>query len=125
MNRPPPSDRAHGVPWPDRDAQVAARPDPSLPGSAKRPVPPLVPPAHATAVPRHGNEQSDDRAVPPVRKPGGRMAIAEPPPATSTASSLEAGEGWIEGARTSVRDTPLFSVAAALTIGVLIGRSLR
>ena len=116
-------DSASAVPWPTSDPRV---PDTSmLPGSEK--APPAAVGLLKNAV--RGAHDTIDRlaasAEPAVRQLGDSAAAAGQTLHAKTEQLRETRDEWAEGARATVRRHPLVSVAAALALGAVIGRTTR
>lgn len=66
-----------------------------------------------------------DRAEPAAQRLGEQAAAAEHALHAKTAQLRDTRDQWVDSVRTTVREKPLVSVAAAIALGALIARITR
>lgn len=116
-------ERASDVPWPTHRVAV---PDTSMlrdsDGAGPESVETLM-----SAV--EGADDSPDtlsaRAAPAARELGEDASTAGQTRQPASARVLKVGDEWADGVRDTVRKNPLATVAAAVTLGVLLARIVR
>ncbi len=125
MNENKHLENSTGVPWPTSDQRMPVPDTSMLPGSEQSP--PAAVGMLKNAV--HGAHQTIDRlavgAEPAVRKLGDGVAAAADALNIKTGQLRETRDAWAESARTTVRNHPLASMAAALALGLVMARLAR
>lgn len=125
MNETIHPDSTPNVPWSSDDHRVRVPNTSMLPGSEK--APPATVGLLRNAV--QGAHETIDRlaesAAPAVRQLGESVAAAAETLDAKTDQLRATRDEWVEGVRTTVRRNPLVAVAAALTLGAVIGRITR
>lgn len=125
MNETTLQDNAAGAAWSSTDHRDHVSQTASLPtamSAAENAVDLLnqaVQRAHDTL------DRMADRAKPAVRQIGERVSAADDSLHAVAGQWRETGDQWVEGARATVRRSPLFCVSAALAAGALIARIVR
>lgn len=113
------------VPWVTSEPRVRVPNTSMLPGSEK--APPAAVGLLRNAV--QGAHDTIDRlangAAPAVQQLGEKAAAAEDAMREKTDQLRETRDEWVDSVRTTVRQKPLMSVAAALALGAMIGRITR
>lgn len=113
---------ASDVPKPSGDHRVRVPGKSMLPGSEKAPQAAVdllnaaVRGAHDTL------DRLADRAEPAVRQLGESVSAAGETLHAKTDQLRETRDDWVEGLRTTVRRSPLVSIAAAVALGAVIVR---
>jgi len=125
MNEPIPPTTLSDVPWPT-SAPRAPAPDTSMrPDSEK--VPPAVVGVLNSAV-QGAHDTVDriaDRAAPALRCLGDGVAAAGDALKAKTDALRGMRDAWVDGARCTVRSSPLAAVVAAFALGAVIARITR
>jgi ElaB/YqjD/DUF883 family membrane-anchored ribosome-binding protein len=122
MNESSPPVGAADVPWPARVSQMRVSATSTWPGG--EPSPPAAVDLLNTAVEgaHHTIDRFADSAAPAVRQLGESVAAAKDALHAKSEQWRESGEGWANGARSTIRSNPLVCVAAAFAIGVVVAR---
>lgn len=96
-----------------------------LPGSERPPSPAVRLLKRAVQQAHDAIDRLAGQAMPAARRLGETVSAAEDALHARKGQLRETGEGWTEGVRSTVRDNPLASIAAALALGALIARLSR
>lgn len=114
-------DRASDVPWPTSDDRVR------VPDTSMSPRPPAVGALlkNSAAGAHDTIDRLADDAAPMVRNLGDRVSAAAEALHATTDQVRDTRDAWLAGMRTTVRNNPLVTVAAALALGAAIGRITR
>lgn len=112
-------------PLPNSDLRKR-EPDPSMqPGSRLEPPAAVGMVKHAAQGAHETIDRLADSAAPAVRQLGNSVAAAGEALHAKTDQLRDTGNAWVEDVRTTVRNKPLLSVAAAFALGALIARFTR
>jgi hypothetical protein len=125
MNEPIPPTTASDVPWPTSATRMPVHDTSMLPGSEA--VPPAVVGVQNSAV-QGAHDTVDriaDRAAPVVRQLGDGVAAAGDALKAKTDALRGMRDAWVDGARCTVRSSPLAAVVAAFALGAVIARITR
>ena len=125
MNQTTHTDSMSDVPWPTSDQRTRVPDTSMLPGSEQ--APPAAVGLLNQAV-RGAHDTIDrlaDSAAPAVRQLGDSVSAAGATLQAKTGQLRDTRDEWVEGARTSVRSSPLVAVAAAFALGAVIARLAR
>ncbi len=118
-------DNMSDVPWPTSDSRVQVPDTSMLPGSEKAAPPAVGLLKNAVQGAHNTIDRFAETAEPTVRKLGDSVTAAESALHEKAARLRETRQEWTEGARTTVRDSPLVSVLAAFALGVMVARFTR
>lgn len=125
MNETIHPDSASDVRWPTGDPRVRAPDTSMLPGSEKAPPAAVVLLKNAVQGAHDTIDRLADVAAPAAQQLGESVSAAEEALHAKTDQLRDLRDEWVESLRTTVRDNPLVSVAAALALGVVIARIFR
>jgi len=125
MNETVHPDSASDAPWPTSVPRVRV-PDTSMsPGREKAPPATVGLLKNAVQGAHDTIDRLADSAAPAVRQLGEGVAAAGETLHAKTDQLRETRDEWVEGVRSTVRSSPLASVAAAFALGALIARITR
>lgn len=113
------------VPWPTREPRMRVPDTSMLPGSEKAPPAAVGMLKQAVQGAHNTIDRLADGAAPAVRKLGESISAAGETLHAKTDQLRDTRDEWVEGARSTVRASPLAWVAAALALGAVIGRITR
>jgi ElaB/YqjD/DUF883 family membrane-anchored ribosome-binding protein len=125
MNETIHPDGASDVPWPTSDHRVPVPDTSMLPGSEKAPPAAVGLLKNAVQGAHDTIDRLADGAAPAVQRLGESVSAAAQALSVRTDQLRETRDAWVEGVRSTVRDNPLASVAAALALGAVIARITR
>jgi ElaB/YqjD/DUF883 family membrane-anchored ribosome-binding protein len=125
MNETTHPDGASDVPWPTSDHRVRVPATSMLPGSEKA-APPVVGLLNQAVQGAHDSiDRIADRAAPAAQQLGERVSAAGDAIHAKTEQLRDTRDEWVDSVRTTVRNNPLASIAAALALGAVIARITR
>ncbi len=125
MNETIRPDGASDVPWLTSDRRVRVPDTSMLPGSEKAAPAVVGMLNHAVQGAHDTIDRIADGAAPAARQIGERVSAAGDALQAKTGQLRDARDEWVESVRTTVRGSPLVTIAAALALGALIARITR
>ena len=125
MNETIHPDIASNAPWLTSDQRVQM-PDATLLPDSETATPQALGVLNNAVQGAHNTiDRIAESAAPVVRHLGKSVSAAAGALHAKTDQLRETRDEWVEGARTTVRNSPLVSVAAAFALGAVIGRLLK
>lgn len=125
MNETIRPDGASDVPWLTSDRRVRVPDTSMLPGSEKAAPAVVGMLNHAVQGAHDTIDRIADGAAPAARQIGERVSAAGDALQAKTGQLRDSRDEWVESVRTTVRGSPLVTIAAALALGALIARITR
>ena len=113
------------VPWPTSDHRVRV-PDTSMLHGSEKAAPPVVGLLNHAVQGAHDTiDRLADSAAPAARQLGAQVSAAGDAIHAKTGQLRDTRDEWVESARSTVRGSPLVSIAAAFALGAVIARITR
>lgn len=125
MNQTTHTDSTSDVPWPTSDQRMQVPDTSMLPGSEQA-MPAAVGLLNQAVRGAHTTiDRLAESAEPAVRQLGDSVSAAGARLQATTGQLRDTRDEWAEGARTTVRGSPLTSVVVAFALGAVIARLAR